>query len=116
MAKFILIAYDAADFGGDITPDEMQAIIARYMAWTGDLAQRGKLVLGEKLADGGGKTVTKSGGSIAVADGPFTEAKEVIGGFWIVECADEAEAIAIAASCPHAEHARVGVQPIEAVG
>ncbi len=115
MAKFILIAYDPADFGSDISPDEMQAIIARYMQWTGDLAQRGKLVAGEKLVDGGGKTVTKAAGSVAVADGPFTEAKEVIGGFWIVECADEAEAIAIAATCPHAEHARVGVQAVEAM-
>lgn len=116
MAKFLLIAYDAAEFGGEVTPDEMQAIIARYMAWTGDLAERGKLVLGEKIADGGGKTVTLSGGAVAVAAGPHTDANEVIGGFWIVECADEAEAIAIAASCPHAEHARVGVQAIEAVG
>ena len=47
-----------------------------------------------------------------IVDGPFTETKEVLGGFYLIECATREEALEWGARCPGAEHAFVEVWPI----
>jgi hypothetical protein len=51
-------------------------------------------------------------GKPAVLDGPFTESKEIIGGFFLLDCASKAEAVAIAGECPATEWATVEVREI----
>lgn len=115
MPKYMLVAYDDPAAMADVSADDMQAIIEKYMSWTQSMAEQGKLVSGEKLVDGRGRVVSKRNGSLEVTDGPFTEAREVIGGTWIIQADHEQEALDIAASCPHAAMARLGFYAIDEV-
>jgi hypothetical protein len=57
-------------------------------------------------------TVRAQNGDVLTTDGPFTETKEVLGGFFIVECGDLDEAIELAGRCPGARHGTVEVRPL----
>jgi hypothetical protein len=113
MKKYMLIAYDNVATYANISPDQMQAIVEQYMAWTADIAKRGHLVMGEKLTDQPGKAITRSNGSLSITEGPYTEANEVVGGFWIIQCETEEEAMTIASSCPHVENGVLGLKEID---
>jgi hypothetical protein len=56
------------------------------------------------------------GGDIVTTDGPFAETKEVLGGFFLLECKDLDEAIKWAAQIPGAWHGRVEVRPVLEIG
>jgi hypothetical protein len=55
-------------------------------------------------------------GRVVVTDGPFAEAREVVGGYFVVKAPDRAAAVAIAARCPHARRGTVEVREIEKLG
>jgi hypothetical protein len=75
--------------------EEIQDAIDRFYAWHERLVAEGKFKPGQRLAIAGA-VVSRSG----VTDGPFTEAKEVIGGYWFIVAASLQEAAAIAAQNP----------------
>ncbi len=105
MPRFMLLLHESTTGAADLAADEIQAIIARYSAWADKLKAEGRHAGGQKLADdGGGRHMVGSGAALRVTDGPFAEAKEVIGGYFAVHAADYAEACRIAASCPHLEY------------
>lgn len=79
----------------DRSPEEVQAAIDRFYAWYERLIAEGKFKRGRRLATGT-KLVSRSG----VIDGPFTEAKEIIGGYWFIVAGSLEEAAAIAAANP----------------
>ncbi len=60
-------------------------MIEKYRAWSEGLAAAGKMVDGHKLADEGGRAITRRGGETTVTDGPYVEAREVVGGLFVVE-------------------------------
>lgn len=62
------------------------------------------------LTDASAVRVTKRDGRIAALDGPFAEAKEMVGGFFLLDVATREEALAIARDCPAAEWATVEVR------
>src|SRR5438445_13349364 len=78
MAKYVLMLRDHGTYEG-LGAEEMQKIIGRYRAWSGRLRESGKLTGGEKLRDRQGRVMKRSGSNLAVTDGPFAEAKEIIG-------------------------------------
>ncbi|MFM2090435.1 MAG: hypothetical protein RLZZ127_924 [Planctomycetota bacterium] len=94
-----------------MSPAEMQATIAKYNAWSGAIAQAGKLRGGEKLRDTGWRVMTASG----VTDGPFSESKEFIGGFFIIEASDYDEAVKLCRKHPHLEFGSVEIREIEPI-
>jgi hypothetical protein len=75
--------------------------VARYSAWAGELAQLGLLVSGEKLTDDGGRHLRAGKAGPLASDGPYAEAKDVIGGFFMVKAENDVHAERLAASCPH---------------
>jgi len=77
------------------SPEEIQAAIDDFYAWHEQLVMEGKFKPGQRLATGG-KLVTRSG----ITDGPYSEAKEVIGGYWFIVATSLLEAAAIAALNP----------------
>ena len=79
----------------DKSPQEIQAAIDAFYAWYAQLVAEGKFKPGRRLATGG-KVVSRSG----ITDGPYSEAKEVIGGYWFVVAGSLEEAAAIAADNP----------------
>lgn len=89
----------------------MEAIVAKYMAWRQEMGANGRITGGHKLQDGTGRVIR--GG--AVTDGPYTEAKEVIGGIFLINAADYDDAVTVARTCPHCEFGTVEVREIEVV-
>ena len=80
----------------DVSPEEIQSAIDQFYIWLSRLVDEGKMKTGQRLA-GEGKTVSRKN---VVTDGPFGEAKEVIGGYWFIVAASLEEAAKIAAENP----------------
>jgi hypothetical protein len=80
----------------DVSPEEIQSAIDQFYIWLSRLVDEGKMKTGQRLA-GEGKTVSRKN---SVTDGPFGEAKEVIGGYWFIVAASLEEAAKIAAENP----------------
>lgn len=99
MPQFLFLIRDYEPSSKQYTPEELQQVIQKYSAWARRLREQNKLVAADKLADDGGWIVRRRDGQLVV-DGPFTEAKEAIGGFFIIEAADYSEAARIAQECP----------------
>lgn len=95
------------------SPEEMQQRMQAYMAWMKDMGASGKLKGGQPLEPSGRSLHDKH---TIVSDGPFLEAKEIIGGYIIISAADIDEATAIAKGCPLLEHCRIMVRPLVDVG
>ena len=77
------------------------------------LAKRGILVAAESLRDDShGIRVRIRDGKTALLDGPFTESKEMVGGFFLVDVSSREEAVEIAAQCPAARFATVEVREL----
>ena len=60
-----------------------------------------------------GARVSFAGGKPLVTDGPFTEAKEVLGGYWMIDVASREEAIAWAAKCPASENEIIEIRRVQ---
>ena len=81
------------------------------LAYAETLRQEGRLVATESLASHEDATrVEVRGGTPRVMDGPYAEAKEMVGGFFLVDCETREEAVALARHCPAAEWATVEVR------
>jgi len=93
-----LLLYRGKDWDEGLSPEELRQIMDRFMAWSEGLAKSGKVKGGQALARES-KTVSGKNGRI-IADGPFTEAKEAIGGYLLLQVDSFDEALAIARSCP----------------
>ena len=76
----------------DASPEEMQSNMGKWMAWVDKLNQEGRYASGEALLPGG-KLVSASN---TVTDGPYTEGKELVGGYFVVNAKDMDEAVKIA--------------------
>jgi hypothetical protein len=101
MNQYVLLLHERPSDGADVSPAEMQEIVQRYKAWSTDLARRGLLAGGEKLADDGGRVLRLAAGQVVASDGPYAEAHDVIGGYFVIQARDDAEAEAVARTCPH---------------
>ena len=79
----------------DLSPETIQDAIDRFYVWHDRLVAEGRMKSGQRLAREG-KLVSKH----TVTDGPFAEAKEVVGGYWFFLAATLEEAAALAAENP----------------
>jgi len=94
------VLFILAERNAKVAPDEMQ----RMGKYAGELVQAGKMRGGAPLMpEVQGARIRKRGGKLIVTDGPFTETKEVIGGFFLFEADSREEALEIASHCPAAE-------------
>ena len=94
-----------------LSPAQLQKVVSDWMAWFERLKAEGKCTGGHPL-ETEGKVVSGRNGHI-VADGPFAESKEAVGGYFYLQVADENEAIEIARDCPGLEYgAVVEVRPV----
>jgi hypothetical protein len=93
------------------TPEEGTRAYQSMLQFAADLKSRGLLRATESLRTGGVRVATH-GGKRTRMDGPFAEAKELVGGFFLLDCDDLDQAIAIAGQCPAAEWATVEVREL----
>ena len=99
MEKFMLIFHGGEKM--DQSPEQMQANMGQWMAWVDKLAKSGQYASGEPLLPGGKLVSGKAGKT--VTDGPYTEGKEIVGGYFIINAKDIDEAVAISKECPDFE-------------
>jgi hypothetical protein len=104
MPKFMFLLYDEPAGWANISPDEMQKIIERYVAWGAGLREKGALLASDKLADDAGRVMRKGDGKVRVTDGPYSETKEVLGGHYTVSAPSYEAAIDLARDCPHLDY------------
>lgn len=99
--RFVLLCCSDEEHWSALTEAKQDEIMAAYRRWVDEQVAAGRYVSGGKLAASGtATTVRKQDGKPVLVDGPFSEAKEQIGGFHVVECRDRDEAIAIAQGIP----------------
>jgi len=98
--------------GPDPTPEEMQVIFGKWVAWMKGMKAQGDFVGADRLDDGG--KVLRGPRGATITDGPFVESKEVVGGYVIVAADNLAKAIELAKGCPGLDGGTiVEVRPIE---
>lgn len=110
-----LIYEDAVGAAAEPTPEEWAAVMAEYQAFGEKAGAAGVIVGGEALQPVSTATTVKvfggAGGDVTTTDGPFAETKEVLGGFYLLNCKDLDEALHWAAQIPGAWHGMVEVRP-----
>jgi hypothetical protein len=112
MTYMLLIVEDPAQ-RGTRTRAEGEALYQRMLDFGAGLRNRGLLRASESLTSlDEASRVRVRDGKRQVMDGPFAEAKEMVGGFFLVNCANRDEALALAAECPASEWATVEVRPL----
>lgn len=101
MPSYMLLLHQSPSKFQDLSPEQIQQIIARYKAWREDLVRQTKMLGGEKLTNDGGRQLRIQGDRVSVTDGPYSEAAEVLGGYFAIDAASYDEAVQIARTCPH---------------
>jgi hypothetical protein len=93
MQDFLLLSRGQWD--ADKSPEQIQAAIDTFYRWYEQQLAAGRFKPGQRLAREG-RTVSRSG----VVDGPYTEAKEIVGGYWFIVAENLDAAVALAAQNP----------------
>lgn len=111
--RYLCLIYENEKAWESMPPAESEAIMGEYFAFTEDIRNNGKLVIGEALQPTPTATTVKvRGGKISTTDGPFAETKEQLGGFYLIEAQDLNEAIQVASRIPSARHGTIEVRPV----
>jgi len=108
-----LILFRGCGWDRSLSPAELQKSLASFFGWFERLSASGVLKAGQPLTDDARIVSGKNGST--VADGPFAESKETIGGYFLIRAESLDAAVAIAQQCPTLEHGAVmEVRPIAA--
>jgi hypothetical protein len=95
----------------DRSPEQMQQVMQKWMAWMKDLGAKGHIKDRGQPLERAGKLV--QGKQKTVTDGPFAEAKDVVGGYTLIEAEDLSEAVELSKGCPIFEvEGAVEVRPV----
>ncbi|HJU25351.1 MAG TPA: YciI family protein [Rhodanobacteraceae bacterium] len=110
---YLLLILEQREDRNKRTEAEGQAAYESMSQWRDRLRERGVLQTAEALRpDRDGVRLSKRDGRRSIVDGPFVESKEMVGGFFLLDCKTKEEAIAIAEECPAAEYATVEVREL----
>ncbi len=113
MKYLLLVCWDAEKMDAQTEPDPTDAPDEESFPWLDDLQARGIRITGDQLAPPRrARSVRVRDGKAIVTDGPFTETKEAVGGFDLIECGSLEEAVEIAAGHPVAEIGTIEVRPL----
>jgi hypothetical protein len=116
MAKFMLILHNAPDVRRNLSPEEMQRKVEKYQAWIEKIRSSGRLVSSEKLGEEGGKILSLQKGRVHIVDGPYSETKEVVGGYFVFRAANYDEAIELTRACPFLDDHRIELRQTDPMG
>ena len=110
---FLLLIIEPRGQRDTRTDAEGKQVYAEMVQFGKDLSEHGQLVASQSLrADQHAVRVQVRDSKPVLRDGPFTEAKEMVGGFYLLDNVTQDEAIAIASQCPAAQWATVEVREI----
>ncbi len=111
--RFMLLMMPAGY--GDAAPGTMPdpAAVAEMMKYNETLEKAGVLLALDGLHPSSmGARVSFAGGKATITDGPFSEAKEVVGGYWMIQVHSREEALEWAARCPAGDHETIEVRQV----
>ena len=109
--SYILLIVEPTGQRRERTEDEGRALYDSMLKFSAQLKERGLLTVSQSLrSDAEAVRVQVRDGRRSLTDGPFAEAKEMVGGYFLLTCKTREEAVAIAAECPAAQWATVEVR------
>jgi hypothetical protein len=109
--KYALLIY--SDETQEATAAELERVMAEYFAYSGELFESGPGVGGEALQPSAtATTVRVQQGERLITDGPFAEAREQLGGFFLIDVDNLDAALDWAAKCPGARYGTIEVRPV----
>lgn len=111
--QYLLMIYSNEEGWSKLTPAEQEPWMAAYRAYSEALTNAGVLRGLHRLQPtSAATTVREVDGKSQVLDGPYADAKEQLGGYFLIEAPDLDAAISWAARCPGTRHGVVEVRPI----
>lgn len=114
--KYLGLAYFTPDRFAALPPEEVKAIVSQCPALDAAMHATGKVLVSASLGDlDRWRTLLPRDGGTRVLDGPYTEAKEVVGGLFIIEADSEDEALRIASLHPAARIGEAGGWAVELI-
>lgn len=114
--RFLCLAYEEEKTLDDLTQSEWDALRSETLAYVEVLRKSGQLVFTNALQSARtAATVRVRSGQLSVLDGPYAETKEQLGGFFLIEARDRAEAVEVASRWPSARLGSIEVRPVEEV-
>ncbi len=114
--KYLGLAYYNPEKFAAMAPDDVQALVSQCPPMDEQMRATGKVLVSASLAEAKDWiTLRPRGGKPQISDGPYTEAKEVVGGLFIIEAGSRDEAIRLAAMHPAASLGEAGGWGIELI-
>lgn len=114
MTQYLLAVHTVEGQANYVSEDEMQAAFKATGELNDEMQEKGVWVFGRGLHPADSATVVRvNNGEVLTTDGPFAEAKEQLGGFWVIECEDLDAALAWAAKATVACAQPVEVRPFQ---
>jgi hypothetical protein len=100
MPHYMLLLYDDPSNWPKLSPEEMQKATEKYMEWGRKPFTRD----GKRLGADTGKVIRATDGRARATDGPYSETKEILGGYYTIEAANYDEAVQLSLEHPHLEY------------
>ncbi len=111
--QYLLLIHGDQDAMATARESDVSAMMAAYGAYTQALKEADVLRSGERLHPASSATIVRTkNGKTSVVNGPYAEAKEQLGGYYVIEAQDLDAAITWAARCPGAAQGAMEVRPI----
>lgn len=111
--KYMLLIYGGESAMAAASPQEQEAEMAKWFAYTDDLRSAGVMMAGDALHPTATATsVRVRDGKAITTDGPFAETKETLGGYYLLDVPTLDVALDWAAKCPGAAYGTIEVRPL----
>jgi len=111
--QYLLLIYSAENAGPAPGTEEFGEMMQGYFNFNDEMKERGILIDGNPLeAVQTASTVRIREGQTTITDGPFAETREILGGYYLLNCKDLDEALECAAKIPTATYGSIEVRPI----
>jgi hypothetical protein len=111
--RYMALIYGDASSWDRLSPEEREAVYARYGAFSEEARIAGVLLDSAELdTTHAATTVRVRDAETLVIDGPYAEVKEALGGYYVLQCGSLGEALGWAAKIPGAEHGAIEVRPL----
>ena len=111
--QYLLMIYHEENTGPQPGDPDFGEFMNAYYEFTNEVKARGLFIAGQPLESvSTATTVRVRDGKTRISDGPFAETKEVLGGYYLLDCKDLDEALECAARIPTAKHGSIEVRPI----
>ncbi len=111
MPQYVLFLHENATGLDGLPPDEVGRVIQRYIDWMHRLQRDGRYVGGEKLRPA--RSRVRRVEEKLVTDGPYVEAKEIVGGYFVITAESHEDAVKQTHDSPHYDYGWIEVREVE---